>query len=249
MDTLSWARLGANVTGVDFSDEAIRLAQKLSQQTGLPGRFICCDLYDLPQHLTETFDIVYTSYGVLSWLPDLPNWAKLAARYLKPGGIFYIAEFHPLSMMLDETAEQPVLRYPYFKEGPAEFAVQGSYADPTAECAVKTEYDWFYTLEGVITSLLAAGLKLEFVHEFPYTVYPQLPYLVRGEDGYWHMITFSPRPGRRSSNWPASGRRLPTCRPIRVLPRISCRCIPTWTSTSTRPTARRSWPGSSCAGI
>lgn len=192
MDTLSWARLGANVTGVDFSDEAIRLAQKLSQQTGLPGRFICCDLYDLPQHLTETFDIVYTSYGVLSWLPDLPNWAKLVARYLKPGGIFYIAEFHPLSMMLDETAEQPVLRYPYFKEGPVEFAVQGSYADPTAECAVKTEYDWFYTLEGVITSLLAAGLKLEFVHEFPYTVYPQLPYLVHGEDGYWRMPPHQP---------------------------------------------------------
>ena len=106
MDTLSWARLGAQVTGVDFSPEAIKLAESLSQELGIPGRFICCDLYDLPEHLNQTFDIVYTSYGVLCWLRDLERWARLAASYLKPGGIFYMAEMHPTSLIFDESASE-----------------------------------------------------------------------------------------------------------------------------------------------
>jgi SAM-dependent methyltransferase len=185
MDSLSWVMLGAQVTGVDFSDEAIRLAKSLSEEMNLPARFLCCDIYDLPQQLEEQFDIVYTSYGVLSWLSDLPGWAQLAARYLKPGGTFYIAEFHPAAMMFDDATNEVKLRYSYFDKEVQKFDVQGSYADLSADCAVDTEYNWPYTLAGVITALLQAGLTLEFVHEFPFTVYQQLPYLKQIDEHYW----------------------------------------------------------------
>src|SRR6266852_5932566 len=86
MDTLSWARLGASVTGVDFSEEAIALAQSLSQELAIPARFLQTNIYDLPDVLDEQFDLVFTSYGAICWLPDLKPWGQLIARYLKPGG-------------------------------------------------------------------------------------------------------------------------------------------------------------------
>ena len=96
LDTMSWARLGAKPTGVDFSDAAIDLARSLNDELGLGVRFIHSNIYDLPGVLDEQFDIVFTSYGVLCWLPDLDDWARVASNHLKPGGVFYIAEFHPL---------------------------------------------------------------------------------------------------------------------------------------------------------
>ena len=101
MDTLSWARRGARVTGVDFSPRAVDLAQALSRELDLPARFVCCDLYELPQQLdpAEKFDIVFTSYGALTWLSDRQRWAQIAASYVRTGGVFYIAEFHPFAMV------------------------------------------------------------------------------------------------------------------------------------------------------
>jgi SAM-dependent methyltransferase len=185
MDTLSWARMGAQATGVDFSGDAIALAQSLSKELNIPARFLCCDLYDLPTQLDEQFDIVYTSYGVLAWLSDLTAWGKLAARYVKPGGIFYIAEFHPFAMMFDEQAMEPCLRYPYFGKEVIESQVQGSYADFNAHVDTKVAYEWPYTMGEVVTSLCQAGLEIEFLHEFPYTVYQQLLYLPHHDEHYW----------------------------------------------------------------
>jgi ubiquinone/menaquinone biosynthesis C-methylase UbiE len=192
MDTLSWARHGAQVTGVDYSDEAIKLARSLSKELSIPAEFICCDIYDLPQHLDRQFDIVYTSYGVLSWLSDIPAWAKIAARFLKPGGVFYIAEFHPFSMQMDDNVNEPRLRYSYFNQEIEIFDVMGSYADRNAVCAIEDEYNWPYTLGGVVTALLQAGLKLEFLHEFPFTVYEQFRYLVKKDDHYWVLPKGTP---------------------------------------------------------
>lgn len=185
MDTLSWARLGAQVTGVDFSPEAVTLARSLSDELQIPARFLCCDIYDLPQHLDEQFDIVYTSYGVLTWLSDIAAWAKLVARYLKPGGLFYIAEFHPFAMMFDEQAMEARLHYPYFGKEVIECEVKGSYADWNAQVETKVSYEWPYTMGEVVTSLCQAGLSIEFLHEFPYTVYQQLAYLHPKDEHYW----------------------------------------------------------------
>jgi SAM-dependent methyltransferase len=189
MDTLSWARLGARVTGVDFSEKAIALARSLSEELSIPARFVCCDLYDLPRHLEGAFDIVFTSYGVLAWLPDLRGWAELVARYLRPGGTFYIAEIHPTAMLFSEKVTGPEWRVgdDYFKEGVAAYQDDGNYADPTAKVENNTSYEWMYQLGTVVSELARAGLRLEYLHEHPFTVYRQFPFLERREDTHWYL--------------------------------------------------------------
>src|SRR5690606_20725019 len=100
-DSISLARLGASVVGVDLSDKAIEQAQHIAQELNADARFICCDIYDLPKHLNEQFDIVFTSYGTIGWLPDLDKWASVIHHFLKPGGQFIFAEFHPVVWMFD----------------------------------------------------------------------------------------------------------------------------------------------------
>jgi ubiquinone/menaquinone biosynthesis C-methylase UbiE len=187
LDTLAWARRGGLVTGVDFSGQAIALARQLGQECQIPARFIESNLYDLPQVLDEQFDIVYTSYGVLTWLPNLRKWAQIVAHFLKPGGTFYIAEFHPTAMLFDDQASELQLRYPYFSSEPIVCTVQGSYADPQAEVKQSVSYEWAYPLGEVVTSLISAGLSLEFLHEYSFTVYQALPFLEQGADGYWRL--------------------------------------------------------------
>ncbi|HZU86362.1 MAG TPA: class I SAM-dependent methyltransferase [Anaerolineaceae bacterium] len=187
MDSLSWARLGAQVTAVDFSAKAIQLACGLSQQINVPARFIQSDIYALPEQLDEQFDIVFTSYGVLTWLSDLRGWAQLVSRYVKPGGMFYIAEFHPTAMLFDDMGSSPQLHYPYWSDGAIVCDVQGSYADPQADVKEKKSYEWAYPLGDVVTHLIEAGLRIEFLHEQPYTVYNMFPYLVEGADGLYRL--------------------------------------------------------------
>lgn len=187
LDTLSWADRGAVVTGVDFSPEAVALAESLSRECQIPARFTCCDIYDLPDHLDEQFDIVFTSYGVLTWLSDLHAWAQLVVRYLKPGGTFYIAEFHPFAMVFDDLANEPRLGYPYFNQAVIECQVQGSYADSSAPTQSEVSYEWAYPMGTVISELISAGLQIQYLHEFPFSVYRMFPYLEQGQDGYWYL--------------------------------------------------------------
>ncbi|HYY94022.1 MAG TPA: methyltransferase domain-containing protein [Pyrinomonadaceae bacterium] len=169
-DTLSWARLGARVTGVDFSDEAISLARALSEELHIPARFIRSDIYDLPSALRDRFDIVFTSYGVLSWLPDLDRWAEIAAHFLKAGGFFYIVDAHPIFGMVN--FEGTALEYGYFHSSePVELESHGSYASGDAEGFSHPEYNWEHSLSDVVNAVIGAGLRLEFLHEFPYIWY------------------------------------------------------------------------------
>ena len=188
MDTLSLARLGADVTGIDFSAEAINEAKALNDELGLNAEFILSDVYSLPKILNKKFDIVFTSYGVLTWLPDLNMWAKVVNHFLKDDGFFYIAEIHPASMIYDNDGDVRELKilYPYFrKPEPLKFEEEGSYANPQAKTKNNKTYEWIYSLSDVFSSLLGAGLRIEFFHEFLFTVYPQFPFMKRGEDGYW----------------------------------------------------------------
>lgn len=183
LDTLSWARQGAVVTGVDFSQEAIALARRLSAELDIPATFLCADVYDLPRVLPRQFDVVFTSYGVLCWLPDLTRWAQVVAHHLRPRGTFYMVEFHPVLTMLDDAGE--TLAYPYFgREEPLCYEARGSYAAPEADF-VHTAYEWPHSLGEVITSLLRAGLRLEFFHEFPYSTWGCWPFLEEVEPGKW----------------------------------------------------------------
>jgi SAM-dependent methyltransferase len=188
MDTLSWARRGAAVTGADFSDHAIAAARALAAEVNLPARFIQSEVYRLPDVLEGQFDIVYTSYGVLFWLPDLRRWAEVIAHSLKPGGIFYIVEYHPFAAVFEnENAGDLEVAYPYFHgPEPLEFETNGSYADRMADFHFP-EYGWDHPLSEIINALLSVGLRLEFVHEFPYCGEQRFPFMVRGEDGWWRL--------------------------------------------------------------
>lgn len=129
LDTLSWARLGAKVTGADFSESAIGLARSLSKELSIPANFLCSNIYDLPKILNGKFDIVFTSAGVLAWLPDLERWAQVIARFLNIRGAFYIREFHPLAYVFDdqEGITEPEVAYPYFGSSePMRCPVKGS---------------------------------------------------------------------------------------------------------------------------
>lgn len=188
LDTLSWARRGATVTGVDFSATAITIACSLAEELKLPARFVQSGVYEAPDALQEQFDIVYTSYGVLYWLPDLTRWAEVVARFLKPGGAFHIVEFHPFSQLFEnEGVETLQLAYPYFHgTEPLRFETEGSYAVSTAEYH-GVEHGWDHPLSEIINALLAAGLRLEFLHEFPYTFEQRFPFMERDEHGYWRL--------------------------------------------------------------
>ncbi len=184
MDSLSMARMRAKVTGVDLSDAAIEEAKKLNNQLGLNADFICSNVYDLKTKLSKKFDIVFTSYGVIGWLPDLNKWAELISYFLKPAGFFYMAEFHPVVWMLDENFEK--VEYHYHNRGLIEIDSRGTYTDKNAKIEGK-EYSWNHSLAEVINSLISHGLQIDFLNEYSYSPYPCFNNVVQGMDGNWRV--------------------------------------------------------------
>lgn len=189
MDTLGWVELGATATGVDYSPEAIARAKLLAEEVGLEAEFIESDVYDLPNVLDRKFDVVYTSRGVLGWLPDIARWAQVMAHFLRPGGTFYISEVHPILLVFDEE-EHPAdmkLRYHYWEtKDPITLKVQGSYADHSAEVRAEVEHGWNHSLGEIVTSLAEAGLHIGSLREYPFLEWP-FPFLEEGEDGTWRL--------------------------------------------------------------
>jgi SAM-dependent methyltransferase len=190
LDTLSWAREGAIVTGADFSQRAIDAARTLAKECGIEARFEVSDVYSLPEKLEGQFDIVFTSYGALSWLPDIKRWANVASHFLRPGGTFYVAEFHGMGGVFstDPDVTDFVVRGPYFPIGePLVFDDDGSYADAEAKLQNRLTYSWPHPVSKVVTSLIEAGLRIEFLHEFPFTIEKRFPFMERADDGYWRL--------------------------------------------------------------
>lgn len=187
LDTLSWARLGATVTGVDFSAASIELARELAADLGIEARFIESNIYQLPLRLGDEFDIVYTSRGVLGWLPDIRGWARVVARFVKPGGHFYISEVHPVLQVFEGEGVSPRefrLQYPYWEHGdPLVFDVHGSYADRHADLGTEhKEHGWDHGLGEIVTALIDAGLRIDRLEEQPFLEWP-LDFLVESEPG------------------------------------------------------------------
>jgi ubiquinone/menaquinone biosynthesis C-methylase UbiE len=190
LDTLSWARLGARVTGADFSPAGIAAARALADELAIPATFVESNIYQLPEVLDGQFDVVYTSRGVLGWLPDIAGWARVAARYVKPGGFLYVTEVHPVAQVFESEGVKPgelKLAYPYWShQAPLSFAVKGSYADPSAPTDGLVEHGWDHSLGEIVSSVIEAGLRLEFLHEFDFVEWP-VEFLVRGEDGRYRL--------------------------------------------------------------
>lgn len=167
-DSISLSRLGAEVIGVDLSDKAIEHARKIASELKSTAEFICCDVYNLPQELDREFDIVFTSYGTIGWLPDLDQWAEVVSRFLKPGGTFVFAEFHPFIWMFDNSFEK--IAYNYFNSGPIIETESGTYADRNVE--ITQEYVcWNHSLSEVMNSLIQNGLVIKVFNEYDYSPY------------------------------------------------------------------------------
>jgi len=190
-DTLSWARLGAKATGVDFSSRAIILARQLNQEIQENVHFVHSNIYDLKMTdlSPNSFDIVYTSHGTIYWLNDLTKWAEIIAYYLKPGGFFYIADGHPTGCIFDDEEPKDLkIRYPYFHQKiPLKFEEEGSYADESIHLENKTEYGWVHDMGDIVNNLISAGLTIEFIHEYPFVSWKALPFLEERDDGWWYL--------------------------------------------------------------
>ncbi|MCC5944944.1 MAG: class I SAM-dependent methyltransferase [Bernardetiaceae bacterium] len=167
-DSISLSRLGAAVVGVDLSDKAIEQAIKMAKDTNTHAHFICSDIYELPQHLEQKFDIVFTSYGTIGWLPDLNQWAKVISYFLKPSGKFIFVEFHPVVWMFD--ADFDKIGYNYFNTGAIIETESGTYADKNA--GITQEYVmWNHSLSEVLNSIIQNGLEIQSLQEFDYSPY------------------------------------------------------------------------------
>jgi 2-polyprenyl-3-methyl-5-hydroxy-6-metoxy-1,4-benzoquinol methylase len=178
LDTLSWARRGACTTGVDLSPKAIEQAAKLGRQAGLESDFICSDVYDFGESNARCFDIVFTSYGAICWLPDIQRWADVVASCLKPGGQFFMAEFHPVYDL--------VTGYSYFNQKAPDVVTEQTYSGNDAGDGQQIAV-WNHALGEVVSALLAASLQIEAFVEYPYSPYDCFDNLQEREQGRFYL--------------------------------------------------------------
>lgn len=183
-DSISLSRLGADVTGIDLSDKAIESAKQIAKNTNSNAKFICCDIYDLHNYLDTTFDIVFTSYGTISWLPDLDKWAKIISSFLKQNGQFVFVEFHPVVWMFDDNFEN--ISYRYFNSGAILETESGTYADKNAD--IRQSYViWNHGIGEVLNSLINNGLEIKSFDEFDYSPYNCFNKTVEFEPGKYRI--------------------------------------------------------------
>jgi len=188
LDTLSWARRGAEVTGVDFSLPAVRTARRLAKKTGIGARFVHSNIYDLPHSFDGRFDVVYTGKGVLPWLPDIDGWAEVVARTLRPGGRFFLLEDHPIVEVFpgDPGITELELREPYFRSRAIREEYAGTYATDT-KMKHRVSYFWNHTVADILSALAGHGLRIRSVREYPYGFWRRFPFMTEDANGWWHL--------------------------------------------------------------
>ena len=211
-DTLRLAQRGATVVGLDFSAPAIDAARRLAGELGLADRahFVEADLYDAPAAIPEraAFDMVFVTWGAISWLPDISRWAEIVCQFLKPGGSLYLAEAHPAALVFDDAAVLPDGRpgyfAPYFSREPVVMEEAHDYIDETTTAANATIYTWVHPLGDVVSALLKAGMTLDWLHEHDAVTWHMFDVLIKGADGLWRWpdkpwlpLAFSLRATRR----------------------------------------------------
>jgi SAM-dependent methyltransferase len=192
-DTLSWALLGAEVTGVDISPRSLRYARKLAKQMGIKADFIESDILSTSRKVKGKFDIAFSSTGVLCWIPDIRVYARTVRGLLKEDGFFYIMDGHPFrNVLLDaEGSFGNTIQGDYFRKEPWEYHEMGDYTDPELKLAVKN-YEWDWTLGEVVTAFCEVGMRIAFLHEFPQYFYNgYTPYEIQENKAELYPCTFS----------------------------------------------------------
>ncbi|MEA2227796.1 MAG: hypothetical protein QOF29_1732 [bacterium] len=178
LDTLSWARRGARVTGLDFSGPAVEAAGAIAERAGLEADFVQANVYDAAEALGgRRFDVVYTGLGALIWLPDVRRWADVMTSLLEPGGRFYLSEFHPIADVFGD--DDLSIAHPYFGAEPIVWDEPGTYADLSAVTEHNRSIEWHHGMGEVVSALIDAGLRIELLHEHDHTLFPRWPFLVR----------------------------------------------------------------------
>ncbi len=191
LDTLSWARRGARVTGLDFSAPAIAAAREVAARAGIEAEFVHANVYDAAAALAgRRFDLVYTGLGAINWLPDIERWARTMAQLVAPGGRFYLAEFHPFTEVYADN--DLALARSYFERGPVHYDEPGTYADLEAPTTQNRSVEWVHRLGDVVSAIAGAGLRIEFLHEHDYTLFPRWPCLERGDRGTYRLPAGTP---------------------------------------------------------
>jgi len=195
LDTLSLARRGAVVTGVDFSPAAIAAARELAAEIGLAARFVECNVYDARAAIAERFDIVYVTWGTIGWLNDIRRWTAIVAEFLAPGGFLYLADHHPFPMMLQPDGERLFLHYPW-RSAPDDPIVEDSpityTGDPTTLTHTRA-YSWNHALSDIIGGLLDHGLRVDFLHEHETVPWQIFPCAIEVGDGMYGLPEGYPR--------------------------------------------------------
>ena len=186
-DSISLSRLGAKVTGMDLADKAIDAARQLSTKCATDTEFVLSDIYDLPNVLNKKYDIVYTSYGTIGWLPDLDQWAGVISHFLKPGGKFIFVEFHPFVWMYDDDFTH--VKYSYFNEQPIYETYEGTYADQNAQL-IQDYIMWNHPTSEVLTALLNHGLAVDSFQEYDWSPYPCFRHNEEVEEGKYRIPQF-----------------------------------------------------------
>jgi 2-polyprenyl-3-methyl-5-hydroxy-6-metoxy-1,4-benzoquinol methylase len=184
MDTLSLARRGARVTGLDFSAPAVEQARRLAQELGVEASFVQADVHDAVAALGRTYDVVYTGIGALGWLPDIERWAGVVAALLRPGGFVYLAEIHPFAMLFAQGEHR--IAHPYLERAePTVVEEPGTYADRAAATLHNRTTEWSHGLGEVVTALVDAGLVVEWLRERVEIFYDFTGWLVERSPGVW----------------------------------------------------------------
>jgi SAM-dependent methyltransferase len=189
LDSIRLARRGAEVVGLDFSPAAIAGAKDLARELGVAARFVEGNVYDARTLIDGHFDLVFTTWGTICWLPDLRRWAEVIAALLAPGGAFYIADMHPCFAPLEERDGKLVVEYDWGRspDAPLVFEEATTYnGDPTPVANPKT-YQWIHPLSRIVGSLIDAGLCLEFLHEHEQLVWKAVPMMVADASGAFRL--------------------------------------------------------------
>lgn len=188
-DTVSLARLGATMTGLDFSDKSLLEAQRVATLAGADVRFVRSDVYDALDAVGDGYDFVYTGIGALCWLPDVKRWARVVASLLRPGGRLFIREGHPVLWALDYEREDGLmaLEYPYFETvEPMVWNESGTYVETDVEITSSTTHEWNHGLGEIVTAVLAAGMTLTGLVEHKSVPWLPLPgRMTLRDDGEW----------------------------------------------------------------